>query len=118
MANMLASLLRSRKPRIRADRSPFSSPYTTQENTTFFRRDKYTHRLDSDIEDSEEIDDGFDNIEEEDDEDYEQEDLTPLLPIFSAAHLGSYPIETRTHYRHNDHGSWILTNHFRRSSRV
>lgn len=112
---MLASLLRPRKPRIRADRSPFSSPNTAQENTPFFRRG--TH-LESDAEDNEETDEDFDRAEEENDEDDEQEDPAPLLPIFSAPYLGWYLIGICNCSRQDDVGSRILTNYPRCSARI
>lgn len=88
---MLSSLLRPKKSRPRVDpNSPFPSLYASPRNTADYTEDD---EEDEDTEDEEE--DDQDDVreeqqeEEEDDEDNEDGDEdTPLLPIFSAAHLG------------------------------
>jgi hypothetical protein len=93
---MLASLLRPRQPRLRVDRSPFSSPPTAQKQSSFIGRRKYSHYPDNNFQDDDqeeestshgEYEDG-DEDEDEDGEQNEHNESTPLLPIFSAPHLG------------------------------
>ncbi|CAD0088489.1 unnamed protein product [Aureobasidium mustum] len=69
---MLSTLLRPRKRR--ADKSPFSSPFNS---SPLAARNDYD-RIDDheDADDCDEDDGGEDELD------------TPLLPIFSAAHLG------------------------------
>ena len=83
---MLSSLLRPKKARRRVEEhSPFSSPYAAQRHATadFTEDDGEDENTEDEDDQEEEEGDDEDAIEEEDgDED------TPLLPIFSAAHLG------------------------------
>lgn len=96
---MLASLLRPKK-RPSPERSPFSSPYTPRETTPLNQDYPQQSRYggfhgrdngfgDDDIIEEEEFEDGDDDQEggEVDDED-EAHESSPLLPIFSASHLG------------------------------
>jgi hypothetical protein len=86
---MLSSLLRPKKARRRVEEhSPFSSPYVERRHATAdFTEDDGEDENTEDEEDQDEEDE-----EERDDEEViEEEDGdedTPLLPIFSAAHLG------------------------------
>jgi hypothetical protein len=86
-AEMLSSLLRPKKARRRVEEhAQFSSPYAERRHATAdFTEDDGEDENTEDEDDQEEGEegDGEEVIEEEDgDED------TPLLPIFSAAHLG------------------------------
>lgn len=94
---MLASLLRPKK-RPSPERSPFSSPYTPRETTPLNQDYPQQSRYggfhsrdngfgDDDIIEEEEYEDGDDDREGEVDED-EAHESSPLLPIFSASHLG------------------------------
>jgi hypothetical protein len=97
---MLSSLLRPKKGRRRVEQhSPFSSRYDDQSSPIAERRKRLDARhatadfteTDLDDENTEEEDDDEEDREqggEEEDEDG-HEDI-PLLPIFSAAHLGKY----------------------------
>lgn len=97
---MISSLLRPQKGRGGVDQSTFSSRYTAEQSSpcgTRGSRVEERRRLAADPDESEgrEDDDDDDDLDvEEDDEGAEQEDedgnvdATPLLPIFSAAHLG------------------------------
>ena len=89
---MLSSLLRPKKSRLIADRSPFS-PVGTRRGLFNERR-----RATADYDDTEapgdehEIEDDEQDVYEEYEGDEDEDGLeesTPLLPIFSAAHLGS-----------------------------
>lgn len=93
---MLASLLRPKKRRIYAERSPFSSPYTTREGPWPFRQEEAQHAspemrynethgafLDEDYQHADDLREDADQEEEE-----RPIESTPLLPIFSASHLG------------------------------
>lgn len=103
---MLSSLTRLGKGRHREDRSPFASPYTALLSSPVAARrssleecrrpaaefnpdgsPRETGKIDEEREEEE----GGDGEDPDDDlgEDGD-EDMTPLLPIFSAAHLGSY----------------------------
>lgn len=99
---MLASLFGtgSQRKRHHGDRSPFSSPYTahqtspvaTRHERRFQRRRIAADYDETDIteeedDEPEEEEENNDNEDGEDDEDGLGE-TTPLLPIFSAAHLG------------------------------
>ena len=92
---MLASLLRPKKRRVYAERSPFSSPYTARETPVCRDQHRTAIRFNglSDYEhDDEDVDDDHGyasrrNYEDAEDED-EAHESTPLLPIFSASHLG------------------------------
>ncbi|KAL1969180.1 hypothetical protein VTN77DRAFT_434 [Rasamsonia byssochlamydoides] len=99
---MLASLLRPRRPRIPANRSPFSSPYTTQETAPFLQRGDHPHRQ-VDIDNEGTHDDDSVGFSQDDDEEPNHQDedgpeeSSPLLPIFSAPHLDSLPVYNITH---------------------
>lgn len=112
---MLSSLLRTKKDRRRVEQSSFSSPYPVQPQDSSpllsqrpirhaaadftETEDSITH---SDEDGDEHVDQaefdeddhhGEEREEEEEEEEEEEdgeEDDTPLLPIFSAAHLGKY----------------------------
>ncbi|KAL4891523.1 putative cation channel family transporter [Aspergillus ambiguus] len=97
---MLASLLRPKKRRVYAERSPFSSPYTTREAWPILQRDPES-RYD-DRRDHPDVDHAIEQTEYDDEvADGEEEDgpieSTPLLPIFSASHLDSLPVYDITH---------------------
>lgn len=103
---MLSSLMRLGKGQPRRDRSPFSSqhvgllasPLAARRNSLEERRrpaagfdqdDLPSIAVKDDVEQEDaEQDEGEDDPEDELDEDG-REEVTPLLPIFSAAHLGS-----------------------------
>jgi len=104
---MLSSLLRPKQGRRRVEHSPFSSQYNDRSSPIVARNQRLGARhnsadftetdVDDDITESE--DDGDPEAEGEEDEEDEEdgngeededgEGETPLLPIFSAAHLGS-----------------------------
>lgn len=97
---MLASLLRPKPRRAPIDETPFSSPFTPSDhnNSPWFqaaanrghRRDYDTRQLhDVDEESLDEDEDGEWVREENDEEDEPAMESTPLLPIFSASHLGT-----------------------------
>ncbi|KAL7661835.1 hypothetical protein ACMYSQ_001206 [Aspergillus niger] len=100
---MLASLLRPKKRRVYAERSPFSSPYTTRDSQWPALQNNAPQR--GPEPGYEEIN-GYngtregpgarseDDTDEEDDEPIES---TPLLPIFSASHLDTLPVYDITH---------------------
>ncbi|PYH49538.1 putative cation channel family transporter [Aspergillus saccharolyticus JOP 1030-1] len=102
---MLASLLRPKKRRTYADRSPFSSPYTTRDSPWPFL-DSITPQgeggqgygeLDGNNgfnETSGQLP-GFNHDEDEGEE--TPADTSPLLPIFSASHLDTLPVYDITH---------------------
>ncbi|KAL9619978.1 MAG: hypothetical protein Q9160_005447 [Pyrenula sp. 1 TL-2023] len=121
---MLASLLhpsRTFKKARQRDYSPFSSPFTSASSPVATRRGAANERrrpaadFDDDISDddgydddeSEELEDegpeeGFEAPEDDEDENEDDDedglgDATPLLPIFSAAHLDSLPTYNLTH---------------------
>lgn len=95
---MLGSLLRSKKRRVYAERSPFSSSCDSRDGSAFFRneaqrggpRSKHEQQHAGHSEDDETIDDNDNDDDDDDDTDEEDNlhDSTPLLPIFSAFHLG------------------------------
>lgn len=101
---MLASLLRPKARRQQTDQTPFSfsSPLAPSDSSPWFRaagrRGARRTRRGEDSDDEhapelEDIDEDGDNdwVGEEDEDDHEDEgplDTTPLLPIFSASHLG------------------------------
>ncbi|KAN0096865.1 hypothetical protein V8E51_015670 [Hyaloscypha variabilis] len=93
---MLSSLLRPKKARRRVvEHSPFSSPYAERRHATAdFTEDDGEDENTEDEEDEQDEEEGDDEdvIEEED-----GEEDTPLLPIFSAAHLDSLPVYNLTH---------------------
>lgn len=86
---MLASLLRPKKRRVYADRSPFSSPYTQSpslrrpqpQNGDYPQFPVGNNPHDNNSDDTDE-DDRFDG-------ELEDPESAPLLPIFSASHLGT-----------------------------
>ncbi|PWY89804.1 cation channel family transporter [Aspergillus heteromorphus CBS 117.55] len=101
---MLASLLRPKKRRVYAERSPFSSPYTTRDSPWPFFRDN--GRQEGPDAGYEEINihngdiEGADTASGEDDADEEDDgpiESTPLLPIFSSSHLDTLPVYDITH---------------------
>lgn len=109
---MLSSLSRfGGKDRQHGDRSPFSSPYSVVNSTPIVARRSLLEerrrpaadfdrdltpapasRIDEEDEDGEEVIEHDGKSEEEEDNDNDDEDgaeeTSPLLPIFSAAHLG------------------------------
>ncbi|RDL30325.1 Uncharacterized protein BP5553_10203 [Venustampulla echinocandica] len=113
---MLSSLLRPRKARQRVlEHSPFSSPYPEPDLSSplIARRDRQVRHATADWTETEADDDDTDDDEEgdpshvvddeaEEDEDGEDgnedgDDESPLLPIFSAAHLDALPVYNLTH---------------------
>ena len=105
---MLSSSTTRGKGRPRGERSPFSSPYTALLSTPIAaRRGSLEERrrpaanFDADLSPAPHItiDEGEDEheseqIEEDEDEDEDGEgETSPLLPIFSAAHLGRLTAE-------------------------
>ncbi|KAF9883849.1 hypothetical protein FE257_002740 [Aspergillus nanangensis] len=98
---MLASLLRPKKRRVYAERSPFSSPYTTRQ-PAWPGRQRSSEPQYEETQDNEGAHEGFENGQYVvEDEDGEEEDdpveSTPLLPIFSASHLDKLPVYEITH---------------------
>jgi cobalamin biosynthesis protein CobT len=106
---MLSSLLRPKKGRRRVEQySPFSSRYDDQSSPIVERRKRLDARhatadfteTDPDDENTEEEDDEEDGEQEgeggEDDDHGEDgedgQEHSPLLPIFSAAHLGKHAL--------------------------
>lgn len=96
---MLSSLLRPKKSRRRVEHSPFSSQYADPSSPIAARHQRLEARhatadfteTELDDEDTEEEEDEEDVDQQEEDEGDNNEDGdedTPLLPIFSAAHLG------------------------------
>lgn len=91
---MLASLLRPKKRQIYAERSPFSSPYTPRQSPwPFLQRDpeadgRYNGGEGRIYEESEDAE-ARDQEERSEDEEDGPLETTPLLPIFSASHLGT-----------------------------
>ncbi|PYH99397.1 cation channel family transporter [Aspergillus ellipticus CBS 707.79] len=106
---MLASLLRPKKRRPYAERSPFSSPYTTRDSPWPFFRDNGRQgdpgagyeEINGYSGGNEEADavSGEDDVDEDDvdEEDDGPIETTPLLPIFSASHLDTLPVYDITH---------------------
>ncbi|KAL8841174.1 MAG: hypothetical protein Q9170_001028 [Blastenia crenularia] len=113
---MLSSIARfGGRGRQQADRSPFSSPYSGANSTPIAARRtsleerrrpaaNFDHdlspapasRIDEEDEDAEEQDEQDEEEDEDEDEDGAGE-TSPLLPIFSAAHLDALPIYNLTH---------------------
>jgi hypothetical protein len=97
---MLASLLRPKKHRRRVEEhSPFSSHYADQSSPILARHQRLearhatadfteTELEDENTEDEEDEEDEHGEEEEIEEEDEDGDEDTPLLPIFSAAHLG------------------------------
>jgi hypothetical protein len=86
---MLSSLLRPKKARPRVEEhSPYSSPYAERQHATAdFSEDDGEDEITEDEDGEEEAgEENGDDGEDVDEEDGEED--TPLLPIFSAAHLG------------------------------
>lgn len=119
---MFSSFTSLSKGRHHEERSPFASPYTAllsspiaaRRNSLEERRRPaaefnqdvspgVTGKIDDDREEEEEGDgeDPEDELDEDGDE-----DMTPLLPIFSAAHLGSYSF--LTYHRFARFGTFFL----------
>ncbi|KAE8393344.1 hypothetical protein BDV23DRAFT_149509 [Aspergillus alliaceus] len=95
---MLASLLRPKKRRVYAERSPFSSPYTTRDLPwPFLRRDSEARY--EGLQGNDDVDECADDGEEDEDEDEDDGpfESSPLLPIFSASHLDTLPVYDITH---------------------
>ncbi|KAI6715024.1 hypothetical protein JHW43_002390, partial [Diplocarpon mali] len=106
LTDMLSSLLRPKKARRRLDESPgYSSPYAGHAAADFTEDDDdddddEDEEEDEDDEDEpteEEADDGDGDPDEEDDEGEDGDSHSPLLPIFSAAHLDALPVYSLTH---------------------
>ena len=105
--DMLSSLLRPKRGRRRVEHSPFSSQFNDRSSPIVARNQRLGARhatadfTETDVydditetEDDGDIDhDGDEGEEDEedgqDDEDEDGEEESPLLPIFSAAHLGT-----------------------------
>jgi len=100
---MLSSLLRPRRARPRVEEhSPFSSVYPDQDSSPIIaRQERQIRHATADWTETEEGDDNTEDDEdgqddgedeagdpEDADEDEDGDEDTPLLPIFSAAHLG------------------------------
>ncbi|CZT11339.1 hypothetical protein WAI453_010995 [Rhynchosporium graminicola] len=110
---MLSSLLRPKKARRRVQESPlFSSPYAGHAAADFTEDDEEDdERSDddrnNDDEEEEEEEDQENSGAEDEDQDQDEDDgegededgdsHTPLLPIFSAAHLDALPVYNLTH---------------------
>ncbi|KAH6663014.1 hypothetical protein B0J14DRAFT_495308 [Halenospora varia] len=107
---MLSSLLRPRKARQRVqEHSPFSSPYPgpDTESPSYARQERQVRHAtadwteteaEDDITEDEEEDVGQEeDIEGEEESDEDGDEDTPLLPIFSAAHLDALPVYSLTH---------------------
>lgn len=100
---MLASLLRPKGRREQIDPTPFSSPFTPSDSSPWYRAAaqrasgrarEIDHGSEDDAPDIlEEIDEDVDEdwIGEEDEDGEGPIESTPLLPIFSASHLGMHP---------------------------
>jgi len=116
---MLSSLLRPKRGRRRVEHSPFSSQFNDPSSPIAARNQRLGTRhatadftetdVDDDITETEDDGNPEDEEGEEDEEDEDEEDSqdeededgeeeSPLLPIFSAAHLGSF--YSRSFYDH------------------
>ena len=94
--NMLGSLRPKKERQVYAERSPFSSPYSTRERRLQnVDEEQMTDPEPEPEEDSDEI--------EDEDEDEDVQETSPLLPIFSASHLGmaSGFVETKREGKEN-----------------
>ena len=92
--NMLGSLRPKKERQVYAERSPFSSPYSTRERRLQnVDEEQMTDPEPEPEEDSDEIED----------EDEDVQETSPLLPIFSASHLGmaSGFVETKREGKEN-----------------
>jgi hypothetical protein len=95
---MLSSLLRPKRSRRRVeDESIFSTPEGTQtakraHATADWTEDELADDLSDDQDEGDDNEGDQDEEDEEDADDQDEEDghSSPLLPIFSAAHLGLY----------------------------
>lgn len=98
---MLASLLRPKARRAQTDQTPFSSPFTPSDSSPWFRAAAQRgprrahgaeHSDDYMPGPLEEIDEDVDEdwTGQEDEDDDGPGESTPLLPMFSASHLGSF----------------------------
>ena len=105
---MLSSFLRPKRGRRHANHSPFSSPYDDRRDSPASARtpsrnarrrpardydgSEHSHEDEREHDDNEEaVEDGDDHDEEDEDDEDDEDGLgesTPLLPIFSAEHLG------------------------------
>lgn len=87
---MLASLLRPKKRRVYADRSPFSSLYT-QDAPSLLRPNAQNNDYYRDYMIGNNLQDNSDQTDEDDqlNADLDDPESAPLLPIFSASHLGT-----------------------------
>ncbi|KAE8320063.1 hypothetical protein BDV41DRAFT_1611 [Aspergillus transmontanensis] len=96
---MLASLLRPKKRRVYAERSPFSSPYTTRDLPWPFLQRGSEEAQYEEIQGNDDADEDVDDGEEDEsgDEDDGPSESSPLLPIFSASHLDTLPVYDITH---------------------
>ncbi|BAE59025.1 unnamed protein product [Aspergillus oryzae RIB40] len=96
---MLASLLRPKKRRVYAERSPFSSPYTTRDLPWPFLQRGSEEAQYEEIRGNDDADENVDDGEEDEsgDEDDGPFESSPLLPIFSASHLDTLPVYDITH---------------------
>lgn len=98
---MLGSLLRPKHRRRHTEQSPLSSQFAPRDNSPWVRAaatrgaSRRAHILDSedDVPETEAMGEQWDG-EEEDEEDGPVES-TPLLPIFSASHLGTKAFRPR-----------------------
>lgn len=101
---MLASLLRPKARRAQVDQTPFSSPFTPSDSSPWFRaaaqrgprRARGVEQSDDEMpgpleEIDEDVEEDWIGQEEEEDDDGPIES-TPLLPMFSASHLGSFSL--------------------------
>ncbi|KAH6696666.1 hypothetical protein BKA61DRAFT_622856 [Leptodontidium sp. MPI-SDFR-AT-0119] len=93
---MLSSLLRPKRARRRVEETPiFSSPYAGHAAADFTEDDEEDEHTDDD-EENDEGDEGEEDMTEgEEGEDGDSN--SPLLPIFSAAHLDALPVYNLTH---------------------
>ncbi|MCJ1465878.1 hypothetical protein MMC07_004497 [Pseudocyphellaria aurata] len=109
---MLSSLTNWGKGPHREERSPFSSPYPALLSSPAARRSSLEERRRPAAEFNQDISPGRTSKNNEDREEREEEDgldpdddmdedgdeeMTPLLPIFSAAHLDALPVYNLTH---------------------
>ena len=93
---MLASLLRPKKRRVDAERSPFATRHAARQQGLGpeYEYARRNYGAFGDLDGVEDEDQEADGDEEEDDAPLES---TPLLPIFSASHLDTLPVFEITH---------------------
>lgn len=88
---MFASLLRPKKRRVYAERPP--SPYTTREASWPLLPDDARHARPgiryTEMHGAEGVNQRYEDGEDADEEEDGRVESTPLLPIFSASHLGA-----------------------------